>query len=399
MSGSRTQAVERLVAWGLVAGLMAGCGGEDPEPNIEVGEADMEMTVPAGEPFGVVDGDTVELYTLTNANGVEARVTNYGGIIVSLMVPDRSGAMADVVLGYESLGDYVEDNSPYFGAVIGRFGNRIAGAEFTLDGETYTLPANNGPNSLHGGEGFHTKVWDVEPFAGEGERGLVFRYTSPAGEEGYPGNLETTVTYTLTDDDALIFDYHAVTDAATPVNLTQHSYFNLAGHGGGSIEDHVVMIDAESFTPVDSTLIPTGEFRPVEGTPFDFREPKPIGQDIGADNEQLRFGLGYDHNFVLRREGPSAEPELAARVEEPESGRVMEILTTEPGLQFYSGNFLDGTLTGKDGVVYEYRTGFAMETQHFPDSPNQPEFPSTILRPGEEYTSRTIYRFTTTDDQ
>lgn len=355
---------------------------------------------PVGEPFGEVNGEPVELYTLRNANGVEARVTNYGGIIVSLRVPDRNGELADVVLGYETVDEYVADNSPYFGAIIGRFGNRIADAQFTLDGETHTLAANNGPNTLHGGpDGFHTKVWDVEPFSREGAQGLIFTYTSPAGEEGYPGRLDATVTYTLNDANELIFDYHAVSDEATPVNLTQHSYFNLAGHGGGTIVDHEVMIAAEHFTPVDSTLIPTGEIRPVEGTPFDFTEPKPIGRDIEADNEQIRFGFGYDHNFVLRRDGPAEEPQLAARVTERGSGRVMEIETTEPGLQFYSGNFLDGTLTGKGGVAYEHRTGFAMETQHFPDSPNQPSFPSTILRPGEEYESRTIYRFMNTEGQ
>ncbi|MFP4624711.1 MAG: aldose epimerase family protein [Gemmatimonadota bacterium] len=355
---------------------------------------------PVGEPFGDVDGEPVELYRLRNANGVEARVTNYGGIIVSLMVPDRTGEFADVVLGYETVDEYVADNSPYFGAIIGRFGNRIAGAEFTLDGETHTLAANNGPNALHGGpDGFHTKVWAAEPFSREGAQGLIFTYTSPAGEEGYPGTLEATVTYTLNDENELIFDYHAVSDEATPVNLTQHSYFNLAGHGGGTILDHEVMIAAEHFTPVDSTLIPTGEMRPVEGTPFDFTEPKAIGREIEAGSEQIRFGLGYDHNLVLRRDGPAEEPRLAARVTERESGRVMEIETTEPGLQFYSGNFLDGTITGKDGVMYEHRTGFAMETQHFPDSPNQPSFPSTILRPGEEYESRTIYRFTITEGQ
>ncbi|MBW3553743.1 MAG: galactose mutarotase [Gemmatimonadetes bacterium] len=373
---------------------MAGCGGA-PEA-----ERDVEADTPEGEPFGVVEGDSVAVYTLRNADGVEARVTNYGGIILALLIPDRQGRLEDVVLGFDSLRGYLGGNPAYFGAIIGRYGNRIAGGRFTLDGETYQLARNDGPNHLHGGvKGFDKVVWDAESFGGDGESGLVFRYTSPSAEEGYPGTLEATVTYTLTDDNELIFDYHAVTDQPTPVNLTQHSYFNLAGHGAGDILDHVVTIDAERFTPVDSTLIPTGELRPVEGTPFDFTEPTPIGARIEEETEQLRFGLGYDHNFVLRREGPAEEPVLAARVTEPTSGRVMEILTTEPGLQFYSGNFLDGTLTGKGGVVYAHRTGFAMETQHFPDSPNQPDFPSTILRPGEEYTSRTIYRFTTTDPQ
>lgn len=391
MGAMRSSGFGRAVAVGITCGAMvAGCGGG----------TEMEADSAQGEPFGVVEGDSVKVYTLRNAAGMEARVTNYGGIILSLMVPDREGQLGDVVLGFDSPGGYLEGNPAYFGAIIGRYGNRIAGGRFTLEGETYELARNDGPNHLHGGvKGFDKVVWDAEPFRRDGESGLEFRYTSPSGEEGYPGTLEATVTYTLTDGNELIFDYHAVTDRATPVNLTQHSYFNLAGHGSGDILDHVVTIDAEHFTPVDSTLIPTGEIRPVEGTPFDFTEPTPIGARIEEDTEQLRFGLGYDHNFVLRREGPAAEPVLAARVAEQTSGRVMEILTTEPGLQFYSGNFLDGTLTGKDGVVYEHRTGFAMETQHFPDSPNQPAFPATILRPGEQYTSRTIYRFTTTDAQ
>lgn len=385
----------------LTMGLAAGCadGEQEATPEEEAAPPEEVVGEAAGEPFGTVDGQEVRIFTLRNANGVEARVTNYGGIIQTLRVPDREGQLADVVLGFDSLSGYLADGNPYFGSIIGRYGNRIAGAEFTLDGETYTLAQNDGPNSLHGGEkGFDKVVWDVEPFQREGEEGLIFTYTSPAGEEGYPGTLETAVTYTLNDANELIFDYHAVTDEATPVNLTQHSYFNLASHGAGDILDHVVMIDAEYFTPVDSTLIPTGELRPVEGTPFDFTEPTAIGARIDADDQQIEYGPGYDHNFVLRREGPAAEPQLAARVTEPTSGRVMEVLTTEPGLQFYTGNFLDGTLTGKGGVVYEHRTGFAMETQHFPDSPNQPDFPSTILGPGEEYTSRTIYRFTTTDD-
>ena len=387
-TGERTM---RALAVGLlVAALTAGCGGES--------EMTTQATGVTSESFGTVDGDTVMLYTVRNASGIQMRVMTYGGIIQSLEVPDREGRMADVVLGFDSLSGYLSGH-PYFGAIIGRYGNRIDGGQFTLEGETYQLATNNGPNHLHGGDqGFDKVIWDAEPFEGEGERGVVFRYTSPDGEEGYPGRLETTVTYTLNDDDELIFDYHAVTDEATPVNLTQHSYFNLEGHGAGPILDHVVTIDAEFFTPVDSTLIPTGELRPVEGTPFDFTEPTAIGARIDAENQQLAYGPGYDHNFVLRRGGPAEEPQLAARVREPDSGRVMEIYTTEPGLQFYSGNFLDGTLTGKDGVVYEHRTGFAMETQHFPDSPNQPEFPSTILRPGEEYETRTIYRFTTTDD-
>ena len=382
--------------WGLMGLVfLAACAGDGGD-----GGASVATTETRGEPFGVTpEGDSVRIYTLRNDDGMEARVTNYGGIILSLLVPDREGGLEDVVLGFDDLDGYLSGH-PYFGAIIGRYGNRIAGGRFTLDGQTHELARNNGPNHLHGGvRGFDKVVWTGEPFQNEDGVGVVFTYTSPDGEEGYPGTLQTQVTYTLTDDNELIVDYLATTDRATPVNLTQHSYFNLAGHDSGEILDHVVMIDADEFTPVDSTLIPTGEFRSVEGTPFDFREPTPIGERIETDDQQIRFGPGYDHNFVLRRDGPVAEPVLAARVVEPTSGRVMEILTTEPGLQFYSGNFLDGTLTGKGGVVYEHRTGFAMETQHFPDSPNEDAFPSTIVRPGEEYTSRTIYRFSTTGEE
>jgi aldose 1-epimerase len=341
--------------------------------------------------FGTADGQPVELFTLRNANGIEARVTNYGGVIVSLMTPDRAGQMADIVLGFDSLAPYVA-GTPYFGALIGRYGNRIAGGRFTLDGETYTLATNNEPNHLHGGvRGFDKVVWDAEPFENGAERGLILRYTSPDGEEGYPGTLQTTVTYTLTDDNELIVDYRATTDKATPVNLTQHSYFNLAGTSNGDILDHELTIAASAFTPVDATLIPTGQIAPVEGTPFDFRAPTAIGSRIQTDDAQLRNGLGYDHNFVLDRSGEGLE--LAARVTHAGSGRTLEIRTTEPGLQFYSGNFLDGTITGKGGRVYRHRSGLCLETQHFPDSPNQPSFPSTILRPGEEYRTRTVFAF------
>ena len=347
-----------------------------------------------GEPFGKTDrGEAVSVYTLKNAHGVAVRVMDYGGIILSLLVPDRSGRLDDVVLGYDSLAGYLR-SSPYFGALIGRYGNRIAHGRFALDGKTYTLAKNNGPNHLHGGlRGFDKVVWAVTPFEHSDSVGLVLRYTSPDGEEGYPGTLRTTVTYTLTSANELIFDYSATTDRATPVNLTQHSYFNLAGEGKGDILGHVVTLNADRFTPVDSTLIPTGELKSVAGTPFDFRRPTPIGARIDQDDVQLRYGPGYDHNFVLNKSGGGHDPTFAARVYEPGSGRVMEIYTTEPGLQFYSGNFLDGTLHGKKLVVYRRRYGFAMETQHYPDSPNKPTFPSTILHPGESYHSRTTYRF------
>jgi aldose 1-epimerase len=350
------------------------------------------------EPFGhLSDGTEVDAFTFTNGNGVVVRAITYGGIITSLRVPDSSGRLDDVVLGYDNLAGYVENN-PYFGAIIGRYGNRIAGGRFTLDGKTYTLATNNGPNHLHGGvKGFDKVVWDAEPFENGDSVGVVFSYTSPDGEEGYPGNLDVRVTYTLTADDELVFDYYAVTDEPTPVNLTQHSYFNLAGDGSGDILDHQLMINADYFTPVDSTLIPTGEIEPVAGTPFDFRTPTAIGARIDQDDDQLSNGLGYDHNFVLAR-GDSAMKH-AARVFEPQTGRVMDVYTTEPGLQFYSGNFLDGSITGKGGHVYRYRNGFCLETQHFPDSPNKPQFPSTILRPGKEYRSRTSYVFSVSPSQ
>ncbi len=343
-------------------------------------------------PFGKTpNGTAVEAFTLTNTHGVEVRAINYGGIIVSLRVPDRAGRLDDVVLGYDSLDGYLRD-SPYFGAIVGRYGNRIAKGRFVLDGTTYRLATNNGPNHLHGGvKGFDKVVWQAEPFRSDSGVGVAFTHVSPDGDEGYPGTLTARVRYTLTDHDELIVDYDATTDKATPVNLTQHSYFNLAGDRRRDILDHELWINADSFTPVDSTLIPTGEIAPVEGTPLDFRTPMTIGARIGTDNQQLRFGGGYDHNFVLRREGLGLGH--AARVVEPATGRTLDIYTTEPGLQFYSGNFLDGSITGKSGHVYRHRFGFCLETQHYPDSPNHPQFPSTIVRPGDEYRSRTVFVF------
>jgi len=324
------------------------------------------------------------------------RVTNYGGIILSLRAPGRQG-MEDIVLGFDSLDGYLSDAytsaNPYFGALIGRYGNRIDDARFTLNEQTYTLDANNDPNHLHGGNpGFDERIWRTESVEEDDRVGVVLRSTSPDGEAGYPGRLEVEVTHTLTDDNELVLDYRATTTRATPVNLTQHSYFNLGGEGDGTILDHELMIDAETFTPVDSTLIPTGEFRQVSDTPFDFRSPTPIGAQIGRQNRQLAIACGYDHNFVLARQDRDST-HLAAQVYEPDSGREMTVHTTEPGLQFYSGNFLDGSLIGKSGTAYQKHAGLALETQHFPDSPNQPDFPSTILYPGETYTSRTIYRF------
>jgi len=342
-------------------------------------------------PFGTTrDGQPVQVYTLRNTHGVEARIINYGGIVLSIKVPDRHGRMGDVVLGYDTLAEY-EKASPYFGCLIGRYGNRIAKGRFTLNGQTYTLATNNYPNALHGGlKGFDKVVWNVVK-AEVGPRGprLELGYLSQDGEEGYPGNLRVNAVYTLTDDNALQLDYTATTDKDTIVNLTQHSYFNLAGQG--DILGHVVSINADKFTPVDSTLIPTGELRPVEGTPFDFRKPTPIGARINAQDEQLRFGGGYDHNWVINN--PQGGLVVQARVTEPTTGRVLEVLSTEPGLQFYSGNFLDGTLRGKGGWVYQHRHGFCMEPQHFPDSPNQPNFPSVVLKPGQTYRNTIVYRF------
>lgn len=343
-------------------------------------------------PFGTLpDGTAADLYTVTNANGIEMRVTNYGGIITSLKVPDRTGQLGDVVLGYDELSGYLT-SSPYFGAIVGRYGNRIGGARFTLDGTTYTLLANNGPNALHGGKvGFDKVVWQAEPFTRAGEAGLVFTHIGPDGHEGFPGRLSTRVTYTLTDRNELAFDYEATTDKATPVNLTQHTYFNLAGKG--DVLAHVLTLNADRYTPVDKTLIPTGDLAQVAGTPFDFRTPVAIGARIDAPHPQIAFGGGYDHNYVLNRTGDGLTS--AARVTEPTSGRVLELRTTEPGVQFYTGNFLDGSIVGKGGQRYEKRAAFCLETQHFPDSPNKPTFPSTILRPGSTYKSRTVFAFST----
>ena len=343
------------------------------------------------EAYGEVDGKPVDLYTLTNANGVEMKVTNYGGIVTSLKVPDKYRNLGDVVLGYDNLQDYVKSN-PYFGCIVGRYGNRIGKAKFTLNGVGYTLAKNNGDNSLHGGiKGFDKVVWDAQAMVGADSVSVEFKYMSKDGEEGFPGNLSVTVTYALTNDDELKIDYLAATDEVTVVNLTHHSYFNLAGAGSGDILGHELMLAADKFTPVDEGLIPTGELRPVAGTPMDFTQPTVIGDRINQDYEQLVFGKGYDHNWVLNSGGGSMA--LAASVYEPKTGRMMKVYTTEPGMQFYAGNFLDGSNIGKGGKAYEFRNGFCLETQHFPDSPNKPDFPSTVLKPGEEYKTTTIYKF------
>ena len=346
------------------------------------------------EHFAVApDGRTVDAITLTNAGGTEVRFMTWGGVILSILAPDRDGVLDDVTLGYDALDGYVADTR-YFGALIGRYANRICGGRFPLDGREVRLATNDGANHLHGGpRGFHVAVWDAELFGGDGGVGAVLRHTSPDGDEGYPGTLRARVTYTLTDDEDLEIDYQAVADAATVVNLTQHAYFNLGGHDAGDVLGHELTLAASRFTPVDATLIPTGELRPVLGTPFDFTTPHPIGARIDADDEQLRRGQGYDHNWVLDREPGSDALLLAARVREPRSGRVLETWTTEPGIQLYTGNVIPGGPLGKGGVDYVRRAGLCLETQHFPDSPNRPEFPPTVLRPGEEYRSRTVYRF------
>ena len=337
------------------------------------------------------DGRSVDLFTLTNASGMKVQITNYGGTVTSIVVPDKDGDMGDVVLGYDSLDGYLE-KSPYFGCLIGRYGNRIAIGKFTLNGKNYTLATNNEPNHLHGGlKGFDKVVWAAKEIKGDEDVGLELTYLSKDGEEGYPGNLSVKVIFTLTNDNALRIDYEATTDQPTICNLTNHTYFNLKDAGASPILDHELMLDADYLTPVDETLIPMGELQPVAGTPFDFKTPTAIGARINADHEQIKFGLGYDHNFVLN--GKAGELRLVGKLIESTTGRIMEIWTTEPGIQLYSGNFLDGTITGKNGTVYHYRHGLCLETQHYPDSPNQPNFPSTVLNPGEKYQTTTVYKF------
>ena len=339
----------------------------------------------------LADGAPVDRWTLANDRGMRVGILTYGGIVQTLEVPDRDGAPANVVLGLATLDDYLAGNTPYLGALIGRYANRIAGGAFTLDGRTWRLPVNNPPNSLHGGtEAFDQRAWTA---TGTGD-GVELAYTSPDGEMGYPGTLAVRARYTLTTGNKLRIDYQATTDAPTVVNLTNHSYFNLAGEAAGTVDGHRLQLQAGRFTPTDATNIPTGELAPVAGTPFDFTAPTAIGERIADDDEQLRFGLGYDHHYVLDRP-PGSDGTLvpAARVTDPGSGRVLEVETTEPGLQLYSGNQLDGSLTGAGGAAYGPRAGLCLETQHFPDSPNQPGFPSTVLRPGETYRSATVYRF------
>ena len=342
--------------------------------------------------FGVLpSGEEIDLYTLRNSNGMEASITNFGGRLVTLTAPDRAGHFDDIVLGFDALAGYLEKN-PYFGALVGRYANRIADAKFTLDGQTYRLARNNGPNSLHGGVvGFDKVAWAAHGAMAEENPALELTCLSPDGEEGYPGTLHVRVLYTLTDSNELRIDYQATTDKKTVMNLTNHSYFDLSGQGNANVLDHVVTIYADRFTPVNERLIPTGDLQSVAGTPFDFRTPHRVGDRIDQKNEQLKLAVGYDHNFVLNR-AVAEDLVPAARAEHPGSGRVLEVSTTQPGIQFYSGNHLDGTVKGKNGVVYGFRSGFCLETQHFPDSPNQPAFPSTELSPGQTYRSTTVFK-------
>jgi len=395
---ARRDLMRGATAVGLSATAMGRLGtvghAQDATPDVEpdatpVGEASV-----TSESFGTADGEDVDLFTLTNANGMVVKIITYGGIVQSIEVPDSSGEMADVVLGYDNLDDYVNAN-PYFGCITGRYANRIAEGRFTLEGEEYELAINNDPNHLHGGDkGFDKYVWAAEEVS-DGGVGVALSRTSEDGEENYPGTLKVTVTYTLTDDDELRINYVATTDAPTIINLTNHSYFNLAGEASGDVLGHELQLNCSQFTPTDATAIPTGELPDVAGTPFDFLEPHAIGERIDdASDEQIVFGRGYDHNWVIDRDD-AAEGDLVvcAVVTEPTSGRKMEVLTDQPGVQFYSGNFLDGTNIGKSGEIYRQSNGFCLETQHYPDSPNQPDFPSTELRPDETYRTTTVYAF------
>jgi len=370
-----------ILGVGVGALLIAGCASS------KCCKMKCSSTSSSSKPFGTADGKAVSLHTLKNSKGSEAQIMNYGGIVTSLKVADKSGSMRDVVLGYDNLEGYIKA-TPYFGCLVGRYGNRIANAKFSLNGQEYTLAKNNGENSLHGGvKGFDKVVWDVVKAT---DNSLTLSYVSKDGEEGFPGNLSVTAVYTLTEDNGLSLEFTATTDKDTHCNLTHHSYFNFAGKG--DILGHVVQINADKFTPVDGNLIPTGELRPVKGTPLDFTAPTAVGARINQSDEQLTLGKGYDHNWVLNKTKAGALTH-AATVTEASSGIKMEVWTTEPGMQFYSGNFLDGTITGKGGWTYAFRNGFCMEPQHFPDSPNQAAFPTTVLKPGQTYKNTIIYKF------
>jgi aldose 1-epimerase len=360
--------------------VLFSCGQPQPEQPVLLDKGSFETEH---------DGKPVDLYTLKNSNGLVAQITNYGGKVVNLWTPDKEGNFNDIVLGFETIDEYFNTSEIYFGSLIGRYGNRIGSGTFSINDTVYTLAQNNNGNALHGGiKGFNNVVWDATQLDAQT---LELTYLSFDMEEGYPGNLNVKVAYKLTDDNELKIEYWATTDKATPVNLTHHSFFNLKGAGNGDINDHIVQINADFYTPVDDGLIPTGEIAPVEGTPMDFRKPTPIGERVDNDFEQLKFGNGYDHNWVLNQADGGLT--FAAKVFEPNSGRTMEVYTNEPGIQFYGGNFLDGSVTGKQGKIYPFRSALCLETQHYPDSPNKPGFPSTILEPGEEYYSVCVYKF------
>ncbi|MBN2064909.1 MAG: galactose mutarotase [Sedimentisphaerales bacterium] len=391
----KAKSVFMVLLVALAAGMVTSC--QKDSDQAATGDACCPATgelAISSKPFGTTaDGQNVDIYTLSNSNGIKAQIMTYGGIMVTLETKDREGKFGNILLGFDDLEGYFGE-SPYFGALIGRYGNRIASGKFTLDGVEYTLAQNDNGNHLHGGlKGFDKVVWTAEPVKSDDSVALKLHYVSKDMEEGYPGNLDVTMTYTLTNKDELIFDYEATTDKATVVNLTNHNYYNFNG-GKSDILDHVLMVNADNYTPVVEGLIPTGEIAPVKGTPFDFTIPTAIGARVNDDNEQLKLGGGYDHNFVLNQKN-AGEMTLAADVYDPATGRGMEIHTQEPGVQFYCGNFLDGTLKGHNGDVYNLRFALCLETQHFPDSPNQPDFPSTVLKPGETYKTRTIQKFYT----
>ena len=385
----RTSPLSCLLAASLI---LTSCGGTKPIPEPKP-EAKPKLTK---SDFGkTADGTPVELYTLTNRNGLELGVMTYGATVTKIMTPDRKGHFDDIVLGFDSLGGYLGTH-PYFGAVVGRYGNRIAKGHFSLDGKDYKLAINNGPNSLHGGlKGFDKVVWTASDASSAAGPAVELTYLSKDGEEGYPGNLTVKVTYTLTDANEVLLDYSAKTDKATVTNITNHTYFNLAGAGSGDILSHMVRLKAASFTPVDAGLIPTGTIMPVINTPFDFTNPAAVGTRIDeANDDQIKYGLGYDHNWVIDNPNSGALA-IAAEVSDPASGRTLQVSTTQPGVQFYTGNFLDGTITGKGGKVYNKRAAMCLETQHFPDSPNHLAFPSTILKAGDTMKSRTTWKFST----
>ncbi|WP_179021862.1 aldose epimerase family protein [Winogradskyella forsetii] len=390
----KSKALFYCFVFAFIASVNIQCKESKKEETTEKEESMVEENLPiVKSEFGKTnDSTSVQQYTLKNSNGVELNVITYGGRITSLKVPNKDGKLENVVLGHDTMEGYLRDDNPFFGALIGRFGNRIAKGKFTLDGKEYNLETNDGSNHLHGGVlGFDRVIWKVTPMEGKEDSALKLTYLSKDGEEGYPGNLEVTVIYTLTKDNALEVSYEATTDKTTVINLTQHAYFNLTGDFSKDILNHDVVIDADTYLPVDETLIPTGEIRKVEGTPFDFTSVKKIGKEIGADNEQLKRGQGYDHCWVLN--GEKGDMRFVASAYDETSGRFMEILSTEPAIQFYTGNFLDGTLPNPNGGTYAHRTGFCLETQHYPDSPNQEAFPTTVLHPDETYSTKTTFKF------